>query len=260
MKLKDTVHYDWYKKVFLLLFLALAVWMASSVTGANVLDVLQNTDQMTAFFRRFLRPDFSYIPQLLAPLLSTLQMSLTGTVLGVAVALPVSFLATTVVTDNRIVTGIFRFFLSIVRTIPTLLLAALLVAIFGIGEATGVLTIAIFTFGMVSQLLYEAIENSDAEPIEAMTAVGANRIKVIFWAIVPQILVYIASYSLYAFEVNVRASIVLGYVGAGGVGVLLNSALSLMRYDRVSIIVLTILVVILVIDKVSEHVRERLIG
>src|SRR5699024_6357671 len=174
------------------LFLALAVWMASSVTGANVLDVLQNTDQMTAFFRRFLRPDFSYIPQLLAPLLSTLQMSLTGTVLGVAVALPVSFLATTVVTDNRIVTGIFRFFLSIVRTIPTLLLAALLVAIFGIGEATGVLTIAIFTFGMVSQLLYEAIENSDAERIEAMTAVGANRIKVIFWAIVPQILVYIA--------------------------------------------------------------------
>ena len=260
MKLKDTIHHDWYKKTFLVVMLIVVALAAGSVTGANILEVFRNTDQMVGFFKRFLRPDFTYIPKLLGPLLSTLEMSVTGTILGVLFALPCAFLATTVVTDNKVITGVFRFFLSIIRTIPNLLLAAMLVAIFGIGEGTGVLTIAIFTFGMVSQLLYEAIENADEEPIEAMTAVGANKIKVIFWAIIPQIMVYIASYSLYAFEVNIRASIVLGYVGAGGVGVLLNSSLALFRYDRVSIIVLLILVVILIIDKTSEAIRGRLVG
>lgn len=260
MKIKETVHYNWHKKALILLLLATATFTAAILTNANILEVFQNTDQIFSFFRRFLRPDFSYLPKLFSPLLSTLYMSVTGTLLGVFFALPCAFLATTIVTDNRAVTGFFRFILSIVRTIPNLLLAALLVAIFGIGEATGVLTIAIFTFGMVSQLLYEAIENADYEPIEAMTAVGANKIKVIFWAIIPQIMVYIASYTLYAFEVNIRASIVLGYVGAGGVGVLLNSSLALFRYDRVSIIVLTILFVILLIDKASEYIRGRLLG
>src|SRR5699024_8791444 len=145
---EDTVHYDWHKKTFLTLLLLVTAISAANVTNANILEVFQNTDQMFSFFNRFLRPDFSYIPKLLGPLLDTLEMSVTGTLLGVFFALPVSFLATTIVTDNPIITGFFRFVLSIIRTIPNLLLAALLVAIFGIGEATGVLTIAIFTFGM----------------------------------------------------------------------------------------------------------------
>ena len=212
---------------------------------------------MTSFLSRFLKPDFSYIPELIGPMFQTLAMSVVGTVLGVLVAIPFSLLATTVVTDNKIITSIFRFLLGIIRTIPNLLLAALLVAIIGIGEFTGVMTIAIFTFGMVSQLIYESIEIIDYLPIEATYAVGANRIQMIFWAIFPQIIASIISYSFYAFEVNVRASTVLGYVGAGGIGVILNSSLALLQYERVSMIILMILLVVWLTDTVSEAIRKR---
>lgn len=259
MKLKDTIHFDWYKKFFILILLLLITTLSISQTGVDLRLFFTNTNQMVLFFERFLNPDLSYFSNVLKPLIETIEMSIAGTFIGVAFALPFSFLATTVITENYFITSFFRLFLSIIRTIPTLLLGALLVAIFGIGPGTGVLTIAIFTFGMVSQLIFEAIESIDFSPIEAMQAVGANKLQIIFWAIIPQILVYIASYSLYAFEVNIRASLVLGYVGAGGIGVLLNTAMSLSRYDRVAVIIFIIFVVILVIDQLSEVVRRRLI-
>ena len=145
-----------------------------------------------------------------------------------------------------------------IRTIPNLLLAALLVAVIGIGEFTGVMTIAVFTFGMVSQLIYEAIETIDYGPIEAAESIGANKVQTAVWSVFPQILNQIASYTFYALEINVRASTVLGYVGAGGIGVILNSSLALLRYDRVSVIILMILVVVIIVDGLSEAIRRRL--
>ena len=259
MKIKDTIHFNWYKKALFILLIFVMTVFSIVQTEANLHLFFTNTHQMFIFFERFLQPDLPYFVNVLSPLLETIQMSIVGTFLGVISAIPFAFLATSVITENPIVTWTFRLFLSIIRTIPTLLLGALLVAIFGIGPGTGVITIAIFTFGMVSQLIYEAVENIDFDPIEAMNAVGANKIKVIVWAIVPQVMVYIASYSLYAFEVNIRASLVLGYVGAGGVGVLLNTAMSLSQYDRVAVIIFVIFVVILLIDNLSENVRRRLI-
>jgi phosphonate transport system permease protein len=259
MKLKGTVHFDWYKKLFLVLLVGIGLTFSIYQTDADIAQVIRNSNQMVQFFSRFLEPDISYFNQIMQPLLITIQMSVVGTFLGVVIAVPIAFLATTVITENPVISFVFRFLLSIVRTIPTLLLGAFLVAVFGIGAGTGVLTIAIFTFGMVSQLIFEAIENIDYDPIEAMTAVGANKLKVIFWGVIPQVFVYIVSYSLYAFEVNIRASLVLGYVGAGGVGVLINTAMSLSRYDRVAVIVFVIFVVIICIDRLSEFVRARLL-
>lgn len=213
---------------------------------------------MGVFLKKLANPAFSYLPKLTDPMVKTLKMSAVGTALGMLLAIPFAFLATTVVTDNKIVTNIFRFILNIIRTIPNLLLASLLVAIVGIGEATGVLTIAIFTFGMVSQLIFEAIETIDLSPIEAANAVGANKLKIAIWAIWPQISSNVASYAFYAFEINVRASTVLGYVGAGGIGVKLNEALGLFKYERVSIIILFIFAVVVVVDTISEWIRRRL--
>lgn len=259
MKLKDTIHFNWYKKALLALFILLITIFSIVQTEANFYQFITNTEQMVLFFERFLQPDIPYVTEVLGPLLETLQMSIVGTFVGVVLALPFAFLATAVITDDPFITGIFRLFLSIIRTIPTLLLGALLVAVVGIGPGAGVLTITIFTFGMVSQLIYEAVENIDYAPIEAMEAVGASKIKVIVWGVIPQVMVYIASYSLYAFEVNIRSSLVLGYVGAGGIGVLLNTAMSLAQYDRVAVIIFIIFIVILLIDSVSENVRARLI-
>lgn len=258
MKISETVHFDWYKKAFTLAVILLLAWASAVATDANLADVMAGAPQAGAFLSKFLQPDFSYLPKLIDPMIKTLQMSVVGTVVGVIVAVPLAFLATTTVTHNRAVTWVFRIILDIIRTIPTLLLAALAVAILGIGEFTGVVTIAIFTLGIVSQLVFEAVESIDEAPIEAAIAVGANRLQVAVWAIFPQVMSQIASYSFYAFEINVRASTILGYVGAGGIGTILNSQLGLFRYDRVCVVILMILVVVIVVDFLSELVRRRL--
>lgn len=258
MKIKDTVHYDWYKKFIVFAVLLVCIVASAVITEADFLEIVENRKQMVLFLEKFLKPDFAYIPKLIPPMIMTLKMSVTGTVLGVLLAVPMAFLATTVVTANRVLTMIIRFFLDVVRTIPNLLLAALMVAIIGIGEFTGVLTIAVFTFGMVSQLIYEAIETIDFGPIEAAEAVGANKIQIAFWSIAPQVISQIAGYTFYALEINVRASTVLGYVGAGGIGVMLNSSLALFQYGRVSIIILVILAVVAIVDFISEAIRRKL--
>lgn len=258
MKIKDTVHFEWYKHLFIALLLLAFLYASIVSTDANFEQLAGNIGQVGVFLKKLAHPQFSYLPKLVDPMVKTLKMSALGTTLGILLAIPFAFLATTVVTDNRIITGVCRFFLNVIRTIPNLLLASLLVAIVGIGEATGVLTIAIFTFGMASQLIFESIETIDLSPVEAATAVGANKLKVAVWAIWPQITSSVVSYTFYAFELNVRASTVLGYVGAGGIGVKLNEALGLFKYERVSIIILFIFAVVVLVDALSEAIRRRL--
>lgn len=258
MRIKDTVYFDWYKHLFILFLLVVCLAGSVWITGADFTQAFGNSGQMAVFFSRFLHPDFGYFPNVIDPMIKTLKMSVLGTSIGTLLAVPFAFLATTVVTRNRAITTVARSFMNIIRTIPNLLLAALLVAIIGIGEATGVITIAVFTFGMVSQLVFEAIETIDYGPIESAESVGANRLQIAAWSIAPQILSQIASYAFYALEINIRASTVLGYVGAGGIGVILNSSLALLKYEQVSVIILSILLVVAVVDALSEAVRRKL--
>ncbi len=257
MKIKDTVHFNWYKHVLVLILIVLCYITSANAVGVDFMEVFSNTDQVNAFLKKLISPDFSYFPKLVDPLICTLKMSILGTILGVLLAIPFSFLATTIVTKNKVVTAIFRFFLNVVRTIPNMLLAAILVSMIGIGEGTGVLTIVIFTFGLVSQLLYESIETIDLAAIEACESVGANKFKTAVWAIWPQIVPSVISYGFYALEINIRSSAVLGYVGAGGIGVILNTSLGLFKYDRVSLVILTIFVVVMITDALSEFIRRK---
>jgi phosphonate transport system permease protein len=112
---------------------------------------------------------------------------------------------------------------------------------------------------MITKLFYESIETIDEGPIEAITASGGSKFDIIRYAVVPQVMSHFLSYLLYAFEINVRASTILGYIGAGGIGVFLQRSLSQFRYDQTSIIVLVIFAVVLVIDTISNRLRERLL-
>lgn len=254
----QSVHYQWYKHLFVVVLIALVLWTSMRASETNFGELAANTDQMEAFLQKLLHPDFSYVPSLLIPLLRTFQMSVLSTTVGVLFAIPLAFLATTVATQNGLVSGIVRFVLNVIRTIPNTLLAAILVSMVGIGEGTGTLTLTIFTAGMVSQLLYESIETIDRQPLEAAESVGANKLKTAVWAIWPQIIRPVLSYSFYALEVNIRSSTVLGYVGAGGIGIILNSSLALFKYDRVSIILIAIFMMVVLVDALSEYVRRRL--
>lgn len=259
MKLKDTIHHNLVKNFTITLILFVLIVISGLVIGSDLGEVIENRSQAQLFLAQFLEPEWDYFPRLVEPMLATIAMSIAGTVIGALFAVPAAFLGTYLVTRQRAVTSFFRLIFSLIRTIPNLLLAAIFVAIVGIGEFTGVLTIAVFTFGMVSQLVFGAIETIDLGPIEANESIGANRFQLAVTSVWPQVNHSVWQYVLYAFEVNVRASAVLGYVGAGGIGVTLNTALGFRQYGRVSLIILFILSVVVLIDLVSEYIRKEVI-
>lgn len=259
MKRKDTIHDHLFQNILWFLLIAALFIGSGLLIESDWTEVFENRNQALFFLTEFLKPEWEYLPRLIEPMIDTMLMSILGTVMGVLFAIPAAFLGTYVVTRNHIVTYIFRFIFSLIRTIPNLLLAALFVAIVGIGEFTGVLTIAVFTFGMVSQLIFGAIETIDEKSIEADESVGATRFQIAKNAVWPQVEHNIYGYALYAFEVNIRASAVLGYVGAGGIGVMLNTALSFGQFGRVSLIILLILLMIFITSWISGYIRKEVI-
>lgn len=204
------------------------------------------------------KPDWSYLPSVMTPLIETIQMALVGTFLGGVAAIPAALLSAENIVKNKFVRGLVRLLMNLIRSLPEMLLAALFVAVVGIGALSGVLALAVFSFGMVFKLLYEAIETIDAGPIEALRAAGANSIQNIFFAVVPQVFNQYLSFFLYTLEINVRASTVLGYLGAGGIGLYLNTTLEMFRYDRTAVVILAILLVVVLVDFVSNQLREVL--
>lgn len=240
--------------LFVLIFL-----YSANLSEVKMGRLFANMGQMTVILKQMALPDWSYISIVIQPLLETIQMAIIGTTFGALVALPFSLLAARNIVKNPIVNSVLRFILNIVRTVPDLMLAAVFVAIVGIGPVAGVITLTVFSFGMISKLFYEAIETIDEGPVEALTASGANKMQIIRYAIFPQVSSHFFSYFLYCFEINVRASTVLGYIGAGGIGIYLQRSLSQFRYDRTAVIVIVIFLVVLVIDAISNKLRERLL-
>ncbi|GGN92655.1 phosphonate ABC transporter, permease protein PhnE [Saccharibacillus kuerlensis] len=228
---------------------------------ANIFDLFSANarDNVNRILNEMIRPDWSYAEDIFGPMIETVQIAIAATVIGSILAVPVALLAATNVIPKKIVSIPVRMVLNLVRTIPDLLFAAIFVAVFGIGAFAGMLALVFFSFGLVAKLTYEAIEAIDPGPLEAMTSVGANKIQLIVFGVIPQALPYFFSYVLYAFEVNVRAAAVLGFVGAGGIGLHLDQQLNSLRYDRASIIILLTLVIVLLIDYASTYLRRKLL-
>lgn len=250
--------FPWQKWLLTGLMVAGLIWSAW-ITEADLGTFFLNFREFTKIFVEMVHPDWSYVSYVFEPMLETIKMAIIGTLIGSILAFPYALLVARNIVTNKFVVGLFRFILNIVRTIPDLMLAALFVAVVGIGPVAGIITLAIFTFGMVGKLFYEAVETIDPGPLEAVRAAGAGKLEIIRFAVMPQIANYFVSYVLYAFEINVRASTILGYLGAGGIGVYLQQALSMFRYDRVGLMVLVIFVVVLLIDYVSGKTREALL-
>lgn len=248
-----------YKKILTWLFFIIVLVLCSIQTEVTPYQLIRGLPQMGILLGEMFPPDWSYLPTIWKPMVETVQIALVGTMLGGLLAIPVSLLCAYNIVQNRYVSIPIRLILNLVRTIPDLLFAAIFVAIFGIGPFAGMLAILFFSFGLIAKLTFEAIEAIDPGPMEAMNAVGANKIQLIVFGVVPQALPYFMSYLLYAFEINVRAASVLGLVGAGGIGLLLDRSLGLFRYDRAAMIILLTLVIVLVIDYGSNVLRRKLL-
>lgn len=206
-----------------------------------------------------LQPDWSFFPRTVGPLLETLQMAVIATAAAGVVSLPLSLWAARTTNPHPVLRGAVRAVLNVVRAVPDLLYASVLVAMVGVGALPGVLALVLFDVGIVVKLVSEQLEAADTGALEAARAAGGTQAQVNRAVAVPDMLPGFWNQLLYVLELNVRASSVLGLVGAGGTGLLIDAVRSFYRYDQLSLIILEILVVVLVLEAVSSAARRRLV-
>ncbi|MDZ4765886.1 MAG: phosphonate ABC transporter, permease protein PhnE [Chloroflexota bacterium] len=198
-------------------------------------------------------------PSIISAIVETIQMAIIGTLGAVILAIPVSLLAARNVSPHPLVYQVTRFILNILRSIPELIYGLVFVAAVGLGPFPGVLAIIFGSVGSLSRLFAEAIEQIDPQQVLAIQATGAGSAQTFIYAVLPQALPLLISYSLVYFEHNVRNATILGYVGAGGVGFEIQKYISLFQYDRLMGTVIVLVVAVTVIDRFSSYVRSRFI-
>ncbi len=196
---------------------------------------------------------------LLRGLLDTLAIAVLGTFISAVLCIPFAFWAARNMSKMRSVSGSGKFVLIFIRTFPELVLAVMFIKAVGPGSFAGVLALGLHSIGMLGKLFSEAVENMDEGPSEALIACGANRLQVLRFAVLPQILPDFLSFTLYRFELSVRAASILGIIGAGGIGTPLIFALEARSWARVGIILLGIIVTVTLIDSISSYLRRKLV-
>ena len=242
----------------ILLLLLIAILLSLKMTGFDLKIIITRFDKLVDLFVKLFHPKWSFFEKVVGPLVDTIKMSILGTVIGCLLALPVAILSSTNICRNIAVVSVLRFSLALIRTLPTLVIALVCALVFGLGTFAGTLAIAIFTFGIVAKMLYESIETIDMGPFETMEALGADKFRAFWSACVPQILPVYLSHSLYCFEMNIRASAILGYVGAGGLGIVINERIGWRDYNGLGMVLLTLFVVVVTIEFLSEYLRRKL--
>ncbi|QJQ97831.1 phosphonate ABC transporter, permease protein PhnE [Halomonas sp. PGE1] len=208
---------------------------------------------------RMLPPEWTYAHRLWKPMWDTMNIATLGTVLGIAMAFPVAFLAARNTTPHPLVRSAALLIIVSSRSINSLIWAMLLVTILGPGVLAGIIAIALRSIGFVGKLLYEAIEEIHPTPVEAISATGASRLQVMSYGVLPQVLPAFAGISVYRWDINIRESTVLGLVGAGGIGLQLNAAINSLAWNQVSVIFVMIFVTVLVSEWISARVRHAII-
>jgi phosphonate transport system permease protein len=222
---------------------------------------VQDAPQQAAdLFARAWPPRWSYLDRLWMPLWDTLNIATLGTLLGTFMAVPVAFLAARNTTPSLLVLRPVALFIIVAsRSINSLIWALLLVAIIGPGLLAGIIAIALRSIGFVGKLLYEAIEEIDHKQVEAISATGASAMQVMDFAVVPQVLPAFAGMTVFRWDINIRESTILGLVGAGGIGVQLESSLARLAWAEIAVVFVVVLATVIVSEWVSSRVRTAII-
>ncbi|MBC5850809.1 phosphonate ABC transporter, permease protein PhnE [Vibrio metschnikovii] len=244
-----------------MLLLALFIYCWNIMTEHTMWVFVYDAPQAAAdLIDRAFPPRWSYMERLWLPLWDTLNMATLGTLLGVILATPLAFLAASNTTPSRVLVRPIALFVIVAsRSINSLIWALLLVSILGPGLLAGILAIALRSIGFVGKLLYEAIEETDLTQVEAITSTGASRAQILNYAIVPQVLPTFFGISVFRWDINIRESAILGLVGAGGIGMQLQSSLNVLAWPQVTLIILVVLATVVVSEWISAKVRQAVI-
>lgn len=245
-----------------------AIWLFgvwAIVQSARYVEVIPEflydaPEQMGDMLQRMWPVDWGYYRDgVHAALMETLHMATLGTLLSLVLAFPLGVLVAANVTRNRLLNFVARVILVASRSVNSLVWALLFVAIFGPGPLAGMLAIALRSVGFVGKLVGEALEQAPRGPIEALQAAGAGQLAQIWYGYWPHIKPAFWSVALLRWDINVRESGVLGLVGAGGIGVVLNTAIDLFHWNRVALVLVTIFAVVAAAELVVLQIRKRLL-
>ncbi|MCG5536803.1 phosphonate ABC transporter, permease protein PhnE [Ectothiorhodospira mobilis] len=240
---------------------ALLLVFSAKLVEFDPLLVLSKLGDLAAFLGKMLAspPPLDYLPQLARKMLETVEMAIVATFVAAIISLPLGFLAARNATPHPWLGQIVRDALSFFRALPELVWALVFVSAVGLGPFPGILAIAVVSIGFMARFFAEAIEVVDERPIEGVQAHGASQFQVRTFAMLPQALPDFVGTLLYVLDHNLRAATVLGIVGAGGIGFDLITSIRYFEFDRLLIILLAIYLAVTVVDRLSDHLRTRVI-
>jgi phosphonate transport system permease protein len=245
------------RSVFIVLGVAIVV-QSLIVVQARPQDLITGFHGMVDMIRRASPPDFSKLPDAVWPTLETIDIAIFGTIGGIVLALPLSVLAASNVAPTRWLYYIARGLIGFARAVPDLVWALLFVTAVGLGPFPGGLALAVHSVGMLGRLYAETIENMDMAPIDALSLTGASRLQVFTHGVLPTVLPALAGIGLYRLDENIRSSLVLGFVGAGGIGFQLLTAMNLFQYREVSLLLIIVFVIVFLAERLSAVCRNWL--
>lgn len=246
---------------FLATVLAIAfVVISLKGVGFSASTFVAGLPQMGRFAAGLFPPSIDRIEPVLWALLETFQMAVAGTAIGVLLSVPFGVLAARRLSPHRSVEIVSRGLISLFRTVPDLIWALFFVVTVGLGPFAGTLALIVDTIGFCGRFFAEAMEEADRGPQEALTALGARRPAVIICAVIPAAMPSMIATSLFSLEKATRSSVVLGLVGAGGIGMELEVALTFFNYPEAATIILCIFVLVLLVEHVSSLLRRRIIA
>ncbi len=230
------------------------------ISKVDVVSLIGGLSQSVALGREMLPPNFSRWREILGLAAETVAMGFWGTVFGMLFALPLGFLAAKNTSKNRFVYHLSRGLVTFLRSIPDVIYAFFFVTAFGLGPLAGVVALTLATVGLLGKFYSEAVESIDEKPVEALAATGCHGLSVIRHAVMPQVLPLFMGYNLYMLDHNIRVALALGVVGAGGLGVELFTQMRGFHYQKAAAILVIMLAIIIIIDRVSAGLRNKIIN
>lgn len=246
-------------RILILAILAAIYWAAIQGTEISLNEIVTGMPAIAELLSEMFPPDWSYLGELFPRVIETLQIGIIATIIASILSLPLAFLAAKNVSPHPLIYIPIRFFLTVCRGVSELIWALLFVVAVGLGPFAGVIALIIYCVGVIGKLLAEAVEAVDPGPLEAMEAAGASRWKVFLYGAWPQVLPLYLSYCLYYWDHNTRQAVVLGFVGAGGVGYALFFNISTYYFEKAMMAMIVLILMIVIIDRFCLFLRQRII-
>jgi len=243
----------------LIIGLIIAIVVAASYNiDANPVDFVEGLPNLAIIAEELTEIEPKLFETAFYSMFETIQMAFIGTIVGVAIALPLSMFAARNLNSKWVYAPI-RAILAAIRTFPSILWAILFVIMVGLGTFAGVLAIIMYTIGFVSKLQYESIETVDTDPMDAVSSIGVSKWQLVRYVVLPESAPHLLSQILYMFDYNVRQSSILGLVGAGGIGFYIINYIKFFEYGKAAVFMLVVLLAVLIIDWVSVKIRDKYI-